>query len=174
MMFLDDNMLVEQCLNGRKDAFERLVERYQKLILNLTFRMCGDSDDAEDITQSVFLKAYDSLSRFDPTYKFYSWIYRIAMNESINHVKKKSRTIRTEVDLIINEQTPEDIYAQNELSSQIQAALMKLDPVYRAVIVLQHFRHCSYEEIATILEIPVRTVRSRLYSARELLRKILK
>lgn len=173
-MFLDDNVLVEQCLNGRKDAFERLVERYQKLIFNLSFRMCGDSDDAEDITQSVFLKTYNGLSRFDPAHKFYSWIYRIAMNESLNHVKKKNQTQRGETDLIADEQTPEDIYARNELSSRIQAALMKLDPKYRAVIVLQHFRHCSYEEIAIILEIPVKTVKSRLYSARELLRNILK
>ena len=173
MMFLDDNILVEQCLNGRKDAFERLVERYQKLILNLSFRMCGDFDDAEDITQSVFLKAYNGLSRFDPAHKFYSWMYRIAMNESINHVKKKSQTQRAEADLFVDNQTPEDIYARNELSSRIQAALMRLDPMYRAVIVLRHFRHCSYEEIATILEIPVKTVKSRLFSARKLLRDIL-
>lgn len=174
MMFLDDNVLVEQCLNGRKDACENLVERYYKLIFNLSFRMCGDSDDAGDITQSVFLKTYNGLSRFDPAHKFYSWIYRIAINESINHVKKKSQLKRGETDLIADEQTPEDIYAQNELSSRIQSALMQLDPKYRAVIVLRHFRHCSYEEIANILEIPLKTVKSRLYSARELLRDILK
>lgn len=174
MMFLDDNMLVEQCLNGRKDAFERLVERYQKLILNLSFRMCGDFDDAEDITQTVFLNAYNNLQWFDPAHKFYSWIYRIAINESINLVKKKKQTQRAETDFIVDGQTPEDIYAQNELSSRIQAALMKLNPMYRSVIVLQHFRHCSYEEISQILEIPVKTVKSRLYDARGLLRDILK
>ena len=173
MVFYDDNLLVWQCLNGRKDAFEKLVDKYQKVILNVAYRMTGNLDDAEDVTQAVFLKAYNNLSLFKLEHKFFSWLYRIAINECLNQAKPKKRVEKLEHDIISQEKSPEEIYAANELSSQIQTALMKLTLEYRSAIILRHYRQCSYQEIGDILNIPVKTVKSRLFTARQLLRDIL-
>jgi len=173
MVFYDDNFLVWQCLNGRKDAFEKLVDKYQKVILNVSYRMTGNLDDAEDITQSVFLKAFSNLNLFNAEHKFFSWLYRITVNECLNHLKPKKRIEKLEHDVISEEKSPEDLYAENELSAQIQAALMKLSPDYRSAVILRHYRHCSYEEMGDILNIPVKTVKSRLFTARQLLKEIL-
>ena len=87
----DDKKLMERCLKGDRHAFEALLVRYKKPVYNAAYRMLNNSEDARDVTQTVFLKVYENLDQYDPSHRFFSWIYRIAMNESINWLKKSSR-----------------------------------------------------------------------------------
>ncbi len=171
MMEVDDKALVQQCLKGSKIAFETLVDKYQKILYNLAYRLTGDFDDAEDITQCTFIKAFERLNSYNPKYKFFSWLYRIVINESLNFMKTKKRTETLHTYQTSTEKNPEQRYLEIELSDKIQAALMQLDPQYRILILLKHFRYCSYSEIADSLDIPEKTVKSRLYTARQLLKE---
>ena len=169
----DDKILVRQCLRGDIKAFESLVDKYQKVVFNVAYRIANDFDDAEDITQSVFIKAFERLGDFNPRYKFFSWIYRIALNESINHANLRKHGEELNESLASDDGTPEESYRQSELCDQVQKALMKLPVDYRVVVVLKHFQNLSYDEISYVLDIPERTVKSRLFSARNSLRDIL-
>jgi RNA polymerase sigma-70 factor (ECF subfamily) len=160
-------------LGGDEHAFEILVTRYQGPIYNAVLRMVRDRDDASDLTQNAFLKAFQQLSRFDPQYKFFSWLYRIAINESLNFVKRSGRQEPLESDGIASDPDPERIVVSAEVGRHVQDALMKIAPDYRAVIVLRHFHDCAYDEMAAILGIPEKTVKSRLFSARRQLRELL-
>ena len=170
---LDDNALVQGCLSGDEHAFEILVVRYQGPIYNAVLRMVRDRDDASDLTQNAFLKAYQQLSRFDPQYKFFSWLYRIAINESLNFVKRSARQEPLDGDGVAGTADPERSMVSAEIGRHVQDALMKVSPDYRAVLVLRHFHDCSYEDMASILGIPEKTVKSRLFSARRQLKELL-
>lgn len=172
MIELNDRQLVQECLKGSKNAFEQLVDKYYKIIFNLAYRMVGQSDDAEDITQTVFIKTYDKLEIYDPQYQFYSWLYRIAVNESLNFLKAKRKYKKLDTEMVSGEKNPEQCCLDSELGVRVQAAIMELDPRYRILILLNHFRYCSYQEISQILDIPEKTVKSRLYTARQLLKDI--
>ena len=169
----DDNALVQGCLGGDEHAFEILVVRYQGPIYNAVLRMVRDRDDASDLTQNAFLKAYQQLSRFDPQYKFFSWLYRIAINESLNFVKRSSRQEPLDGDGVAEDADPERSMVAAEIGRHVQDALMKVTPDYRAVLILRHFHDCSYEDMAAILGIPEKTVKSRLFSARRQLKELL-
>ena len=169
----EDTALVRQCLKGSQTAFETLVCRYQKAIYNVVFRMCNEHDDAQDITQTAFIKAYEKLDTFNPRYKFYSWLYRIAINETLNLLEHKKHSTRLRVTHNRKEESPSKFYHQQELVQNIQEALMELNPDYRIVIVLKHFHNHSYHEISKMLQLKEKTVKSRLYTARQLLGKIL-
>ena len=169
----DDNELVRQCLAGNPQAFEVLVEKYQKPIFNVAYRMTHNYEDAEDITQSVFVKAYEKLRSFRPSYKFFSWIYRIAVNETLNVLQQSKRTEEINSEYSASEKTPDESYAETELQEKLQEALMGLSMEYQVLILLKHFQHFSYREIAYIMDIPEKKVKSRLFTARQLLRDIL-
>jgi len=162
--------LVARVLNGETDAFEDIVNRYERTIFNLVYRMTHNYEDARDITQSVFLKAYENLSSYNPSFKFFSWLYRIAINECLNHNNKRKKVDQLDWDPPVREKNPEERAASGELSEQISSALMLLKMPYRTVLVLKHFNDFSYREISEILGIPVKTVKSRLFTARRLLR----
>jgi len=166
----DDTDLVLKSRNGDSAAFEALLIRYEKPVYNAAYRMLNSVEDAKDVTQTVFLKAYEHLDDFDPRYRFFSWIYRIALNESVNCLNKRMRfeELARETDTETN--GPDDAMEQEIRARQIQAALMTISPEYRSVIVLKHFLDCNYLEISQILDIPEKTVKSRLYSARQLLK----
>lgn len=168
-----DRALVRQFLEGRRDAAESLVDRYQKRLFNLALRMTGDVQDAEDVTQTVFLNAFLKLSTYDPRFKFFSWIYRMTVNESLNLLKRRKPSVTLEEGPEIPvAETDSDRSAEAE--DRVGKALMGLGPNDRAVVVLRHFLLFSYQEIADVLEIPVQTVKSRLYTARERLRLVLR
>ena len=169
----DDRSLVILCLGGNPQAFEKLIDRYQRAIFNVVYRMCNSYDDAEDITQSVFVKVYNKLNMYDDKYKFYSWIYRIAVNETINYMAQRVRTSSLSDTVVSGELLPDQVCYQNERSETIQKALMDLELNYRILIILKHFNNFSYQDMSTILGIPEKTIKSRLYSARQLLRQIL-
>lgn len=172
-MELEDNNLVSRCLNGDTEAFDTLVEKYYKIIFRLARKMLKNYDDAEEITQSVFVKAYENLNKYNPKYKFFSWLYRITVNETLNFSKKKSYTEEINESIANDDDDPDKIYNQNELGEKIQDALMELDMLYRLPVVLKHFLNYSYKELADLLGIPEKTVKSRLFTGRQLLKDIL-
>jgi RNA polymerase sigma-70 factor (ECF subfamily) len=163
-----DRALVQRCLENHPDAAGDLVDRYQQRLFNVALRMLGNVQDAEDVTQTVFLNAFDSLGTYDPKYKFFSWIYRMTVNESLNTLKRRKPTVALEDDLEIL--APGAAADRAEAEDRVGRALMSLNPDDRAVVVLRHFVSFSYQEIADVLEIPVQTVKSRLFTARERLR----
>ena len=169
----DDNELVLECLGGDEHAFEVLLLRYKGPVFNAVLRMVRDRDDALDLTQTAFLKAYEQLQSFDPQHKFFSWLYRIAINEAINHVKRRSRLEPLSGDWPAVTRSPEDELLGADLSHRVQEALMRIPPDGRAVLVLRHFLDCSYADIALTIGIPEKTVKSRLFEARRQLRDLL-
>lgn len=167
-----DRALVRAFLDGHRDAANGLVDRYQKRLYNLALRMTGDVQDAEDVTQTVFFNAFLKLRTYDPRYKFFSWIYRMTVNESLNMLKRRKRSLSLEdgPDIPVTGASPDH---RTEAEDRVGKALMGLEPGDRAVVVLKHFLFFSYQEIAAVLEIPVKTVKSRLFTARERLRLML-
>jgi RNA polymerase sigma-70 factor (ECF subfamily) len=170
----DDALLVAQCLEGDTSTFEQFVERYQRPIFNIALRMVHDYEDARDITQTVFVKAWEKLETYNPKYKFFSWLYRISVNESINLIKKRRGFLLAARQLLFDSPGPGQAAHHDEgRSAQLRNALMKLKPEHRAVVVLKHLSDRSYRELSEILEIPEKTVKSRLFEARRILREIL-
>jgi RNA polymerase sigma-70 factor (ECF subfamily) len=165
-----DRALVERCLKNHRDAADALVDRYQQRLFNVALRMLGNVQDAEDVTQTVFLNAFHKLRTYDPRYKFFSWIYRMTVNESLNLLKRRKPTVPLEDDLDILAPGGDAAADRGEVEDRVGSALMSLTPDDRAVVVLRHFVSFSYQEIAAVLEIPVQTVKSRLFTARERLR----
>lgn len=166
-----DIELVNQCLKGNLKAFEEIVDSYQKPLFNAAYRIVNNFDEAEDITQAVFVKAYEKLSTFNTNQKFFSWIYRIAINESLNAAQQQKRFIELDEHLLSHHKEAEEHLHETEIQESIQEAVSKLQHHYKAVIVLKHFQHLSYSEISKVLEIPEKTVKSRLFTARNILRE---
>ncbi len=164
-----DRALVKRCLEGQRDAASGLVDRYQKRLFNVALRMVDNVQDAEDVTQTVFLKAFVKLDTYDPRYRFFSWIYRMTVNEALNLLERRKRTVtlEDEPDIRAPGAAPD---GAAEAEDRVGKALRRLNPDDRAVVVLRHFMSFSYQEIAEVLEVPVRTVKSRLFTARERLR----
>jgi RNA polymerase sigma-70 factor (ECF subfamily) len=166
-------MHLKRCIKGDRKAFETLLIQYEKPVFNAAYRMLNNKEDASDVTQTVFLKVYENLDSFDPSRRFFSWVYRIALNESINVLGKQKRLEPLQHEPADDGKSPEQEVASAELSAEIQAALMTVKTDYRTVVILKHFLGCSYMEISEVLEIPEKTVKSRLYSARQMLRDTL-
>ena len=169
----DDHELVDRCLRGDLDAFAPLVARYQKPLFNVALRMVRDREDARDITQTAFVKAYEKLRSFDRQHRFFSWIYRIAVNECINFVSRRRPERPLLADMPAADDPQRDAEA-SELAERVQDALVTLTPDYRLVVILRHFLDLSYVEMSEALLIPEKTVRSRLYTARQRLAEILR
>lgn len=152
-------------------AFDKLIECYERPMFNVAFRMLGSAAEAADATQDVFLKVFENIAGYDPKYRLFSWIYRIAVNESIDRLKHRRHSDAVAMDvedlpLASAERGPEQMAGDAQMHDLIQAALMELPHDHRVVIVLRHFAECSYAQMAEILHIPEKTVKSRLYSAR--------
>lgn len=169
----DETKLIERCIKGDRHAFEALLIQYEKPVFNAAYRMLNSREDASDVTQTVFLKVYENFDSFDPSRRFFSWVYRITLNESINWLGKQKRLEPLQHEIADNSKSPEQEVDSAQLSAAVQAALMTIKTDYRTVIILKHFLGCSYMEISDVLEIPEKTVRSRLYSARQLLKNAL-
>lgn len=169
-----DAVLVSKCLRGDNAAYGALVEKYHKPVYNLALRMVKVTEDAEDITQTVFVKAYEKLDSYNPAHRFFSWIYRIAVNESINFCKRTKRTEEYESGLVkSNKATPDERFRAGQLGEHVGDAISRLKLDYRLVIVLKHYHDFSYKEMSEVLQIPEKTVKSRLFTARQQLKLIL-
>ena len=168
-----DRAFVRGYLEGRRDSASGLIDRYQKPLFNVALRMLHDVQDAEDVTQTVFLNALLKLKTYDPKYRFFSWVYRMTVNESLNLLKRRKPTVALEEEPGLQE--PGSATDQvTEVQDRVGKALRDLTPDDRAVVVLRHFVSFTYDEIADVLEIPVKTVKSRLFTARERLRVVLR
>jgi RNA polymerase sigma-70 factor, ECF subfamily len=165
-----DGELVRRCCSGDRGAFEALVVRYERPVYNAALRMLHDREEARDVAQTVFLKVYEHLVDYDPSHKFYSWIYRIALNESINTLQRRRPRVPLDLEMADVEPGPDEAVWDVQLSGGLAAAVASLRDEHRAVIVLRHYLGCSYEDMAAILGVPEKTVKSRLFTARQLLK----
>ena len=166
----DDTKLIERCISGDRQAFEALLAEYEKPVYNAAYRMLNSPDDARDVTQTVFLKVFENFGQYDPSRRFFSWIYRITLNESINWLGKANRLEPLTFEAADDGKGPEQELESARVSASVQAALMTLKTDYRTVVILKHFLGCSYLEISETLELPEKTVKSRLYTARQQLK----
>jgi RNA polymerase sigma-70 factor (ECF subfamily) len=171
-----DGALLARYRKGDRQAFAELVVRYQRPLYNAALWIVRKPEDASDVTQIVFLRVAERLDEYDPRHKFFSWIYRIAVNESLNLLRRTGREdeLDDETDHAASESAnPEWQLAQAQQSRRISAAMLRLKANDRMVLMLRHFSEFGYEEIAQILEVDVKTVKSRLYEARQRLRELL-
>ncbi len=168
-----DAVLIRQVLDGDTRRFEALVDEYQKPVFNTVLRIVGDYDDATDVAQATFIKAYRNLGRYDAKHRFFSWLYKIAVNEALNFVKSRRHGGTTDGEVRSDERQPDERMLDDERDRQVQDALMRLTEDQRSVIVLYHFQDLSYDEIGSVLGIPVTRVKSRLFEARTKLKHIL-
>jgi RNA polymerase sigma-70 factor (ECF subfamily) len=171
-----DQALVERFRNGDRTAFARLVKRYHAPLYNAAFRVLGNAEDAADTTQVVFLRVAEKVDEYDPQHKFFSWVYRIALNESLNLKRRNGREEPQDEDAEIADDgnsDPEWQASAAQRSRRIQKALMSMTLEDRTVLTLRHFSDCSYREMSFILGLEEKTVKSRLFEARQRLSVLL-
>jgi RNA polymerase sigma-70 factor (ECF subfamily) len=176
MSVTDDNRLIEAALKGDADAFGILVERYQRPLYNAALRITGNRDDALEATQSAFLNVFDKLDTFDPSHRFFSWIFRAVVNEALDTAHRRRRFVEDDGEsaaLRLADDNPESELSSSEESARVRRALNGLAVDHRVVLVLRHFHDLSYAEMAELIGIPEKTVKSRLFSARRELRVLL-
>ncbi len=179
---LTDGELIVNALRGRVDGFEELVRRYQRPIIGYVFRMLGDYEASLDVTQEVFIKVYNSLSKYSSEYKFSTWLYRIAHNAAIDHMRRNSVTPQSleaenadgsyQIQIESRASSPEQDRERSEWRTEIDAVVKCLPTAYRDLIMLRHGRDLSYDEIADVTGLPLGTVKNRLFRAREMMREI--
>ena len=172
---------------GREDAFRELVRRYERPVFSLIFRMVRDRETAEDLSQETFIKVLNHIDRYRPEFKLSSWLFKIANNVTIDFLRKKqldtvsmdgsphaataSEVEATSFDIQVRQESALEEMESRELGSAIERAIAKLRPEYRSCILLRHVEGRSYEEIASILELPLGTVKTYIHRARHELRR---
>ena len=182
-MNADDHRLISDCLQGNTVAFGALVSRYQDRLYNTVYRLVDNAEDARDVVQETFLNAYQSLAGFKGDSLFFTWLYRIAVNNAIS-MKRKQRAVLRLVPAPNADGPPEPADPSEtvqpgralelaEEERRIHQALSRLSPEHRTVLVLKDMEGRKYEEMAEILEVPIGTIRSRLHRARLEMRDIL-
>lgn len=175
-----DLELVNSAILGREDSFEELVRRYQRPITGYVFRMLGNYESAMDVSQEVFIKVFNSLTKYSSEYKFSTWVYRIAHNAAIDHMRRNSQfsqSLETEnadgtyqLQLESSAPSPEKERERSEWRVEINSVVKCLPAAYRELIVLRHSQDLSYDEIAEVTDLPLGTVKNRLFRAREMMR----
>lgn len=180
-----DSELVAQTLAGSQSAFGTLVRRYERPIVGLILRMVRDRGVAEELAQDVFVKAYDRLETYDRQRKFSSWLFKVAHNATIDHLRRRRlETVPLETteadDLQLTEilpgpasEQPEDRALRREVGEALEAAIGELRPAYREVLLLRFGHGSSYDEIAEVTDLPLGTVKTHLHRARKELARIL-
>jgi RNA polymerase sigma-70 factor (ECF subfamily) len=177
-----DKELAAQAAAGNERAFAELLRRYERPIFSLVYRMVRDRALAEDLAQEAFIRAFNAVSSFDPRYKFSSWIFKIANNHAIDHLRKRkldtvsidgsphARTAqeeeRTRLVVESENENPLEYVEHRELGDQIEHAIGQLRPEYRTAVLLRHVDGYAYEEIAGIMDLPLGTVKTYLHRAR--------
>lgn len=176
-MSLTDAQIVTNILEGDPAGFQELVTRYQKPVFGICYRMLRHREEAEDLSQEVFIKAYRYLKQYNSEHKFSSWILKIATNTCIDAIrKKKLDTLPLEEDI---KNSREDVSAERafllaDANREIESAIAALPPDYRVVVLLYHHHGQSYQQICDSLEVPMTVVKNRLFRARKILKESLK
>jgi RNA polymerase sigma-70 factor (ECF subfamily) len=177
---VDLNEIVRECLEGRQVAWETLMNTYAKRVFNMAYQFCGNREEAEDLTQDIFLKLHHSLSKFDFQKNFTAWLLTLSKNYLIDEYRrtKWERTQRDEFDERVLAQSalsgPEDNLARKETQALIWEGLNRLSSEMRMAVILRDLQGRSYEEMAEILDLPLGTVKSRVNRARLALAEVLK
>ena len=176
-----DRDLVTRAVTGREDAFEELVRRYQRPIAAYVYRMVGDYEAALDLTQEVFIKVYNSLLRYRSEFKFSTWIYKIAHNSAVDHLRRYSHRGQAltgeyegeqyELPIESRRLSPEQESEKAERRAEIESVVRGLPVAYRELVLLRHSHDMSYEEIAEVTGLPLGTIKNRLFRAREAMRQ---
>ena len=168
--------LVAKDQHGDRNAFGELVRRHSQGVINVVYRLCGDAQLAEDAAQEAFIQAWLKLSTYHPHSSLRNWLYRIAVNITIDILRKEKHFSQHGLpeQMSTPEPTPEAMLTSQERANWVQKAVLSLPPACRAVLVLREYEGLSYQEIASTLNIPVGTVMSRLNYARTLLKETLK
>jgi RNA polymerase sigma-70 factor (ECF subfamily) len=176
-----DRELVAIAVNGFDGSFEELVRRYQRPIAAYVYRMVGNYESALDLTQEIFIKVYNSLQRYRAEFKFSTWIYKIAHNAAVDHLRRNSTrqqslVVGTESDsfdlpIESGNLTPEQESERRERRGEIESVVRALPANYRELIILRHSQDLSYEEIVEVTGLPLGTVKNRLFRAREMMRQ---
>lgn len=181
-----DDKLIEEALRGDQKAFKELVDRHQASVFHIIFRLVHDKELANDLVQETFMKAFSSLKTYRSEYRFSTWLYKIAANSSIDHLRKKRiRALSLDNPIQTNDgeigfevadysHHPEREMVEREQAISIDEAISSLPRKYRQVIIARHQEEKSYEDIAVELGVPVGTVKARIFRARELLKKRLR
>ncbi len=180
---VSDEQLVRQALDGDRWAFERLVRRHQTGLVNHLYRQTGQHELAFDLAQEVFLKVYSALPKFNPKYRFTTWVYRIATNRAIDVMRRKTVPVcsldETDHDvprhstLADGAPAPDEILVYTELQQRLKRAIDELPDEYRRLLLLRNRQHYRYDEIARITDLPIGTVKNRIFRARVILRETL-
>ena len=177
-----DRDLVTRAMAGREDGFEELVRRYQRPIATYVYRLVGDYESALDLTQEVFIKVYNSLRRYRSEFKFSTWIYKIAHNSAVDHLRRYSTRATSaltgefdgeqyELPLESRRLSPEQESERAERRAEIEQVVRSLPLAYRELVLLRHAHDMSYEEISEVMGLPLGTVKNRLFRAREAMRQ---
>ena len=176
-----DRELVAKATRGFEGSFEELVRRYQRPISAYVYRMVGDYEAALDLTQEIFIKVYGSLARYRSEFKFSTWIYKIAHNCAVDHLRRsagRTQSLNSRLDgetyelpIESSSLTPEQESERKERKSEIESVVRSLPNAYRELIVLRHSQDLTYEEIVEVTGLPLGTVKNRLFRAREMMRQ---
>lgn len=183
---LTDTDLVARARSGSEAAYRELLNRYQRPVLSLVYRMVRDRELAEDLAQEAFVKVFNHLDRYDPKYKFSSWLFKIANNTAIDALRKKEPATvsldgsrhattaegmaETRIEPASGDENPEELLEARELGTEIERAIAGLRLEYRTAVVLRHVEGRPYDEIAEIMQLPLGTVKTYLHRARAELR----
>lgn len=176
-----DKALIIRAKQGDMHAFAEIVECYKDKIYAFLFRLTASREDAYDLAQEVFLRVFNNLHTFDDTMRFSPWLYRIAQNLAVDHLRKRRNLVYLDEpsgedgglywQIESDEPGPEEIVEFSDLKQSLEDALTKLSPMYRTVLLLRFVQELSYEDMARALDLPLTTVKTRLHRAREALRE---
>ncbi|UCF19247.1 MAG: sigma-70 family RNA polymerase sigma factor [Gemmatimonadota bacterium] len=186
---LEDKELVTRALEGDESAYREILERFRRPVFSLIYRMIGDREQAEDLAQESFVKAFNNLDSYNPSYRFSSWLFKIANNHAIDHLRRarlstvsihgsphavdSEREEETRIVLEAPDESPEQEMLAVQLGGEIERAIARLRPDYRTAVILRHIENRPYEEIAEIMGVPIGTVKTFLHRARAELRDAL-
>lgn len=167
---------IEQALQGDRTAFGHLVRAYERPVYNLTYRMLGDSAEAEDAAQETFLRAYNKLATYQPERKFVNWLLSIASHHCIDRLRRRGRAPQLSLDgplppqwTVSSTPRPDQVVSKNQQREQVREVLETLPPDYRAAVVLRYWYGLSYREIATAMKTTESAIKSRLHRARRMM-----
>ena len=168
---MNDQEVIKKCLEGDIEVYSLLMDKYQSGLYRHVYAMTRDSDLSEDICQESFIKAFQSLSKYNDGYKFSTWLYRIAINKTYDHFRKRKNV---PFDEDIQTSTDDDMQDKGDMKQralQVRSAIQNLSPKYRTVISLYYWRQFKYDQIAEIMDVPVNTVRTWLSRAKSTLKE---
>ena len=184
-----DQTLVEQCLEGDERAARELVVRFEKPVFSLIYRMVRDRELAEDLAQETFVRTLNNLKRYDSSYKFSSWLFKIGYNLTIDHLRKKELDVvsiegapdaitadqqaATRITLQTGDERPDQLLEARSIGQEIEVAIDRLRPEYKTAILLRHVEGYAYDEIAQVMDVPLGTVKTYIHRARNELKESL-